>query len=69
MLKAASTEEVLEDYLRETCKHFDKDCDYSRLKNQLVVVHDCVCLVNPTLQYIHKVILTMGITSSLFSEV
>ena len=69
MLKAASTGEILEDNLSETCKHFDQDFDHSRLKYQLAVLHDLVCCVNPTLQDIHKAILALGTTSSLFSEV
>ena len=67
VLKAASTGEILGDNFRETCQHFDLDFDQSRLKkNQLVVLHDLVSRVNPTLQDIHKAILA---TSSLFSEV
>ena len=68
MLKAASTGEVLEDNLSETCKHLDQDFDHSRLKNQLAVLLDLVCHVNP-LQDIHKAILALGTMSSLFSEV
>ena len=69
VLKAASTGEILEDNLSETCKHFDQDFDHSRLKNQLAVLHDLVCHANPTLQDIHKAILALGTTSSLFYEV
>ena len=33
------------------------------------MLHDLVCRVNPTLQDIHKAILALGTTASLFSEV
>ena len=69
VLKAASTGEILEDNLSKTFKHFDQDFDHSRLRNQLAVLHDLVCRVNPTLQDVHKAILALGTTSSLFSEV
>jgi hypothetical protein len=46
VLKAASTGEILDDNLRETCQHFGTDFDHSRLRNQLAVLHDLVSRVN-----------------------
>jgi hypothetical protein len=69
VLKAASTGEILDDNLRETCQHFGTDFDHSRLRNQLAVLHDLISRVNSTLQDIHKAILALGTTASLFSEV
>ena len=69
LLKAASTGEVLEKNYSEACQHFSGDFDRSRLKNQLAVLHDVVGKVNPTLQDIHKAILALNTTLSLFSEV
>lgn len=69
VLKAASTGELLEDHLSETCMYFDQDFDHSRLNNQLAVIHDLICYVNPTLQDIHTAILVLGTASSLFSKV
>ena len=60
MLKAASTGEILDDNLHETCQHFNLDFDQSRLRNQLAVLHDLVGRVNPTVQDIHKAILALG---------
>ena len=68
LLKAASGK-ILDGYFDETCKHFDEDFDHLRLKNQLAVLHDVIDTVNPTLQDIHKAILALNTTSSLFSEV
>ena len=69
VLKAASTGENLDDNLRETCQHFGTDFDHLRLRNQLAVLHDLVSQVNSILQDIHKAILALGTTASLFSEV
>ena len=69
LLEAASAGRILDENLKETCKHFGDDFDHLRLKNQLAILHDLVGLVNPTLQDIHKAILALNTTSCLFSEV
>ena len=53
VLKAASTGEILDDNLGETCQHFDLDFDQSRLRNLLAmaVLHDLVSCVNPSLPF------------------
>ena len=69
LLQAASAGRILDENLKETCKHFGDDFDHLRLKNQLAILHDLVGLVNPTLQDIQKAILALDTTSCLFSEV